>query len=1095
MHSGHRKAWAGAVRAEMAAGRGASWLYLVPTRGLGAVVRELALDGLGGMVGEQVLTLFEVVERVLKAGGKSYVRLDALGAERLVANVLRGIDRVWNGAPLAEWAHSPGVVAAFREHIAELRRSGVGPDQLGAIARGTMHEEKMAVLADVYAAYQRELHTGETMLLDTEESYLEAARILQEQGLEAVFPGVEMLFVDSYTDFLPHQMKVLEPLFAIPNVQMYVPYQAQRWAWLESLAAMMERTIAELAARYALQARFETGAAEGEGVQSDLLAVQARLFAPHPSPVLSAPSVKAFAARTEEKEWLWVAKRVKELHHSGVPLGEIAVLCNRELSGGSVGHRVLQREGIPLRVSLTLPADQVPWVRDLLTLYGLEDAEWHRDALLQLAAAEWLLGEHTMSPAVLQTVAKQLGVVKGLDRWRARLTAEIAAQEARGLPAADDLQAVRAWIEWLAEKVNVIPAAAAGSHHAAALRAVLPGAELERRLVLRYREHAGYETEHLQRDLQAREKIESVLRALERLDAVLGADGRRAASEPGERQASAAQDGCYTRAEFVQVLKRHLQGEEIVVERGKRGGVQVLNPSVARGLSFAHVFFVGLNEGVWPSPTKAPWLLQEELRVEIARQVPAFSPHVQAEQQKLFFLMGLHTAREGVWLSYVGGSKQKLVSRFLDELLELCPSVQAELEPDAYLGGSALFPAAAGDVSNRREARDWTAAQLMAAQSPDLVEHGFWLQVIEQALSERERAEHTGSSRYDGVLGDSGIRAALGQLFSEEAVYSVSQFNRYGECGYKFYLSHVLLLDREQTEAEELSSLEKGNLYNRVLDRLYRQVTKADRMTPELVDLLRGQLPGIFEAEWQKAQAARNTQTGVRQELEKERLLRRVTDWYEVEAKAWQSMGLPLVPKYLEWTFGMQAKHGQDPKSHAEPITVGKLKFRGQIDRIDATEDGTFLVVDYKTKNTKPMPKAIEQGLDFLLPVYVKAVEQVLFPDGTAVGAVYVSIEKADRTTSALVKAEFLDGLGMGRKKTKLDEAAWQDLLAHAERTLERYREQMADGVFAVLPGDDAVCEHCDYRKICRYDRLRALSRAAGASREAVSGEGVTGDE
>ncbi|ARU61606.1 hypothetical protein CBW65_11725 [Tumebacillus avium] len=1074
-HSEHRKEWAGAVRAEIAAGRGASWLYLVPTRGLGAVVRELALDGLGGMVGEQVLTIFEVVERVLKAGGKSYVRLDTLGAERLVAKVLRGMDREWNGAQLAEWAHSPGVVAAFREHIAELRRSGVGPEELAAFVRGTVHEENMTVLAEVYAAYERELQAGETVLLDTEESYLEAARILQDQGLNDVFPDVATLFVDSYTDFLPHQLKVLEPLFAIPNVKMYVPYQAKRWAWMESLAGMMERTIAELAERFQLQALFDETEAECEGVKGDLLAVQAGLFAPHAEPVFAAPSVRAFAARTEEKEWLWVAKRVKELHHGGVPLGEIAVLCNREIAYGSVGHRVLKREGIPLRVNVALSADEVPWVRDLLTLYGLEDAEWHRDTLLQLASAEWLLGEHVVSPAVLQKAARQLGVVKGLDVWRARLTAEILAKDARGAQAeADDLQAVLKWIEWLANRVAAVPDVADGSSHADALRAVMPGAELERRLVLRYREQDGYETEHLQRDLQAREKIELALGALGRLDAVFGAEG------------------VYSRAEFVQVLKRHLQGEEIIVERGKRGGVQVLNPSAARGLSFAHVFFVGLNEGVWPTPPKSPWLIKEGLREELAQQVPSFSPNVQVDQQKLFFLMGLHTAREGAWLSCVGGSKQDLASRYLDELLELCPGVKAEMEADAYLGGSALYPAEAGEISNRREARDWTAARLMAAGAVDLVEPGFWLQVVEQAMSERERAESTGGSRYDGVLGDAGIRTALGQRFSEETVYSVSQFNRYGECGYKFYLSRVLLLDGEQEETEELSALEKGNLYHRVLNRLYRQVTAEQRMTPELVEMLRGQLSLLFEEEWKRAQSVRLTEVGVRQVLEKERLLRRLTQWFEVEAQAWNGMGLPMAPKYLEWVFGMQAGKGHDPKSQTEPVTIGKLKFRGQIDRVDATADGTFMVVDYKSKHTKQMPKAIEQGLDFQLPVYLKVVEQALFPDGTAAGAAYFSIEKGDRTTSALVKAEYLDGLGMGKKRTKLDEESWQELLTHAEQTLERYRGQMADGVFAVLPGDEAVCDYCEYRMVCRYDRLRALSREAN---EQSAEEGVTVDE
>jgi ATP-dependent helicase/nuclease subunit B len=1105
-HSGHRMEWTELVRKEIGEGRGASWLYLVPTRGLGAAVRELALKGLDGMAGEQVLTLFEVVERTLKCSGKPYVRLDSLGAERLVAKVLRGKTGVWNGVPLRDWAHSPGVVAAFREHIAELRRAMVSPGRLMELVDGSGHEENLKVLAEVYAGYEEALRSGEFLLLDTEESYLEAARILKERGLDSVFPGVDRVFVDSYTDFLPHQMEVVMPLLKAAEVRVYLPYQMTRWEWMESLAGLMRKTVDRLVAEAGLQVRYaEADASAGAGVKPDLLEVQARMFAPHPAPVLETPSVKAFCARTEEKEWLWVAKRIKELHRSGVPLSEIAVLCNREIQYGSVGHRVLKREGIPISQNVALSADQVPWVRDLLTLYTLEDADWHRDTLLQLACAKWLLGENVVPPAVLQKVAKQLGVVKGLEVWRERLAAEIARWNARveslrgdgvghfaaedefgtgvpvdfgqdewkeGLQKLGDLQAVLAWIERLAEKVQGLPEEADGAGHAEALRALMPGAEFDRRLALRYREKNGYGMEHLQRDLQAREKVEQVLCALEKLEAVLG------------------EEGPYSREEFVQLLHGHLRGEEIVVERGKRGGVQVLNPSAARGLSFAHVFFVGLNEGVWPAAPAAPWLISERLRVELAKQMPLFSPQVEADQQKLFFLMGLHTAREGVWLSFVGGSKQDLASRFLDELLELCPAVKEGMDADGYLGGSALYPAEQAAVSNLREARDWTAAILLSAEALDVVEPEFWRQVAAQAMSERERANGAGSCRFDGVLGDSGIRAELAERFSEETVYSVSQFNRYGECGYKFFLSRVLMLEGEQEESEELSALEKGNLYHRVLHRLYGQVTAEERMTPELVQSLRGQVAVLFEEEWTKAQQARMTQVGVRQLLEKERLLRRLQEWFEVESKAWMEMGLPLVPRYLEWAFGMRAAQGDDPRSQREPVTVGKLKFRGKIDRVDATADGKFVVVDYKTKHAKPMPKAIEQGIDFQLPVYVKAVEQALFADGTPVGAAYFSIEKGDRTSSALVKEEFLEALGMGKKRTKLDDESWEELFLLTEQTLSRYREQMASGVFAVLPSDEAVCAHCEYRRVCRYDRLRALGRAVTLKKEGVRVDG-----
>ncbi|MGZ4164524.1 MAG: PD-(D/E)XK nuclease family protein, partial [Tumebacillaceae bacterium] len=759
--------------------------------------------------------------------------------------------------------------------------------------------------------------------------------------------------------------------------------------------------------------------------------------------------------------------------------GEIAILTNRAFASGSVAHRVLKREGVPVQQAVSLTAEKVPWVRDLLALYTLEDEEWHRDTLQQLAGADWLLGDHPLQgrETVPQRAARQFGVVKGLATWQARLQEALHRMRDGGEQEREDWQAMLTWLDQLAGKVRALPAEASGQAHVQALKALLNGDTLYDRLVERFNAGVGYTAEYLQRDLRARDALESVLRDVERMEHSIG------------------DAGTYSRVEFAQLLWNHLSAEEMVVERGKRFGVAYLNPSAARGLSFAHVFFVGLNEGEWPQPPATPWLMRESLREELAEQMPMLSPQVQTDQQKLFFLMGLHTAREGVSMSYVGGSKQDLPSRFLDQLFELCPSLEQQVQEDEYLGGSLLFPVQQSDISNVREARDWMADQLangvLSAEAMLLVEPAFWQQVLAQAQSERERATTREVNRFDGLLGDAAIREELAERFSTEQVYSVSQFNRYGECGYKFYLSRVLRMETEQEEEEELSALEKGNLYHKVLHRLYEHVVDVPKITPHVIEDLRARLPVIFEQEWSRSQALRQTEVGMRQELEKERLLRRLRDWFEGEAEAWQTMGLPLKPRYLEWVFGMSSGSDQDPNSSTEPITVGQLKFRGQIDRIDATEDGTYFLVDYKSKNTKQMPKAIENGIDFQLPVYLRAVEQTLFPEGTAVGAAYYSIEKVDRTSSALVKEEFLEPLGMGKKRNKLDGEQWEALLQHTEQTLEAYRLQMADGHFPVAPSDEANCKYCEYRRICRYDRMRALNREVAATKSEEGGEQI----
>ncbi|PWK13175.1 PD-(D/E)XK nuclease family protein [Tumebacillus permanentifrigoris] len=1096
-HSGHRDEWAAEFRTLVEGGRAQTCLYVVPTRGLAGVVRDRVLDGLPGMAGEQILTLFEVVEEVLRRSGKSYVRLDALATERLVAKVLRSLGRagvMWNGESLEHWAHSPGVVSAFQRHIGELKRSRVNPTDILTMVRGTADEATVSVLAQVYTEYQQALHSGEIPLLDTEETYLEAGRVLRQQGVAQIFPGVEQVFFDYFVDFQPHQMDVVIPLLHAERVQVFLPYDPERWAWMESAAGLMQESMKAFRAN-GLQIRYEDEVV-AVNIPADLQQVQSRLFAPHPQALEKTPSLHAFRARTAEKEWLWVAKQIKRLHQNGVALRDIAILTPEEVEHGGLIHRVLTRVGVPVQQNVSLRADRVPWLRDLLTLYTLDDAAWHRDTLEVLAGADALLGDHPLrgKQTVPQRVSRQIGVVKGLSLWQKRLAEHIGWDQKAKLMSsladgkgehaapdaleedADELRTFAAFVDLLAAKVALLPRTTDGGTHATAMRALLPEqGDFQRALVGRYRKGDGYSLEDLQRDLRARESLEKVLDALEHMDALLD------------------ETSSYSRAEFVEVLSNYLHAEQIVLERGKPGGVALLNPSAARGLTFRHVFFVGLNEGKWPLVPSTSWLLRDALREELTDRVSLLAPQVQIDQQRLFLLMGLHTATAGVWFSTVSASKQDLPSRFLSQLCEICPTM--EIETDDYLGGSALYPQSPLEISNTVEARDWLAAlhrrvdispeDIVAAQALTTLEPEFWRQVYAQSEGEQARAASVGASRFDGLLEAAEIRAELADRYSTERIYSVSQFNRYGECGYKFFLSRVLNLDSTREEDAELSAMEKGNLYHRVLHRLYDQLREADRVTPEFIETMRAQIPAIFEEEWALAQTQRYTEVGLRQQLEKDRLLRRLHDWFEGEADAWQKQGLALVPRYLEWVFGMTTSGDHDPNSRLEPITIGDLKLRGQIDRIDATRDGQFMVVDYKAKNTKPMPRAIQNGTDFQLPVYMRAVEQALFPKGEAVGAAYYSIEKVDRSTSALVKAQHLDSLGMGKKKTKFDESAWNELLAQSEAKMHDYRQRMADGSYPVLPSDDSHCTFCEYRRVCRHQALRTLqadSAKGGAS-------------
>ena len=163
-----------------------------------------------------------------------------------------------------------------------------------------------------------------------------------------------------------------------------------------------------------------------------------------------------------------------------------------------------------------------------------------------------------------------------------------------------------------------------------------------------------------------------------------------------------------------------------------------------------------------------------------------------------------------------------------------------------------------------------------------------------------------------------------------------------------------------------------------------------------------------------------------------------------------------------------------------EPLTIRldddrTLRFRGMIDRIDATEDGVMVISDYKTGKGNQYGKLDEdptqQGTLLQLGLYAEAVAQKL---------------GADRISSAywMVNAE------VGFKRLGY---SWMQ--AHRERlheVLTAITDGISAGVFAAVPGDWQSfrgtyenCKYCDFDAVCPRGRAEhATDKAAAAELE-----------
>ena len=191
--------------------------------------------------------------------------------------------------------------------------------------------------------------------------------------------------------------------------------------------------------------------------------------------------------------------------------------------------------------------------------------------------------------------------------------------------------------------------------------------------------------------------------------------------------------------------------------------------------------------------------------------------------------------------------------------------------------------------------------------------------------------------------------------------------------------------------------------------------------------------------------------SGVYLELERERLRRLLFEWMEVEEER-----SPFIVRDTERSVEFE---------------FGGVKLSAVIDRIDQLEDGSLVLLDYKTGNVKVGDWLDERPADPQLPLYcVAGVEEF---SGLAFARIktgdmkFVGIADQDDLIPGLRHSEQAGDLGMTWSQRQ---AQWRD-------TLLRIAQEYRSGKFDVDPAKGrATCQYCGLETLCRIDEQEAGS-------------------
>jgi ATP-dependent helicase/DNAse subunit B len=190
-----------------------------------------------------------------------------------------------------------------------------------------------------------------------------------------------------------------------------------------------------------------------------------------------------------------------------------------------------------------------------------------------------------------------------------------------------------------------------------------------------------------------------------------------------------------------------------------------------------------------------------------------------------------------------------------------------------------------------------------------------------------------------------GLAETFAQRFGTQHTWSGSRLEAYRTCPFLFFVGSVLKLEPRIEPAEGLDARQLGNIYHRILERLYKAVSD-----PTDLDQLLTTLPNVTNAVLDESPRREGF---------------RVTAWWahtraEIVEKVQRSLEAlaeiqeDFIPCRYEAPFGL----GGEP-----PLVIGegedRLRLRGVIDRVDRAPDGRLRIIDYKTSG----PSVQQEGL------------------------------------------------------------------------------------------------------------------------------------
>ncbi len=509
----------------------------------------------------------------------------------------------------------------------------------------------------------------------------------------------------------------------------------------------------------------------------------------------------------------------------------------------------------------------------------------------------------------------------------------------------------------------------------------------------------------------------------------------------------------------------------------------------ARGMDFDRVFVLGMVEGVMPAPSREDPLIPDRQR-QLFRLPERAARRFELRSD---YLAALGSATERTLCfpqSSLRSQSKNTPSRWL---LESAASLQGDpmssddfeqLHAAPWLTTLASFQQALAtpslSVGSRQE---WELRSLLSSPNPK--SHFLGGEPSFAAGFDTATARLAPWSRRAKVsAAELGLRSGAvgsGVLLDSTRNYSPTSFELLASCPLHYFLDQVVRV-RETMRPEEIvriSGADRGNIIHDSLERFFAETKEQGRgLEPDepwqQSDSTR--LAEIADEECERAHERGITGGELMWKVDRARIRRDLVAFLSADTRVRAESRARFLE--AEHSFGNLDREGKPDSDSWESVAVAlgqnrSLAFRGRIDRVDKTDDGTLIVYDYKSGSGRSLKETAESvdrlagGRRLQLPIYALAVRKALGNGSAPVRAYYWLTSEREQFAR------------VGYELEREDEAALGE-------TLEVLAGLVDAGEFPPVPGKarfDARrqgdnyenCQYCPYDPICPAgDRARA---------------------